>query len=60
MTKGGYFCPGHDAKLKSIFLEIGKGEKTKKQLDKITLKMYEICEKDKSRRLIEIAKKVLG
>lgn len=60
MTKGGYFCPGHDAKLKSIFLKVGKGEKTKKQLDKMTLKMYQIWEKDNSRRLIDIAREVLG
>lgn len=57
---GGYFWPGHDARLKSIFLRIGKGEESKKGLDKIRLRMYEIWERDKSRQLKEIAKEVLG
>jgi hypothetical protein len=60
MTKGGYFCPGHDMKLRSIFLKVTRGEKSKKELDEIRLKMYEIWERDKGRPLIEIAKEVLG
>ena len=60
MTKGGYFCPGDDAKLKSIFLRVSRGEKSKKELDKKRLSMYEIWERDHQRRLIDIAKAVLG
>lgn len=56
----GYFCPGHDAKLKSIFLKISRGEGNKKELDESRLRMYEIWEKEKSKPLREIAKEVLG
>lgn len=60
LTKGGYFYVGHDAKLKSIFLKISRGKMSKKELDKIVRKMYEIWEIDKSRPLKDIAMDVLG
>jgi hypothetical protein len=60
MTKGGYFCRGHDEKLKSIFRKVTEGEKDKKDLDKTMLKMYELREKDESMPLKDIAKEVLG
>jgi hypothetical protein len=58
-TKGGYFFPGDDAKLKSLFGKIVAGKVPKKDLNKIVLKMYHLWEKDKSRRLIDIAREVL-
>jgi hypothetical protein len=60
MTKGGYFCPGHDEKLKSIFRKVDKGERSEKELDENNLKMYAKWKKDKNKRLIDIAKEVLG
>lgn len=60
MTEGGYFYPGHDAKLRSIFIKVSRGKKSKKELDRIRLKMYEIWERDEGRPLIDIAKEVLG
>jgi hypothetical protein len=60
MTKGGYFCPGHDAKLKSIFLKVSRDKKNKNELDKIRLRMYEIWSNDKSKPLKDIAIEVLG
>jgi hypothetical protein len=60
LTKGGYFCPGHDAKLKSIFLKVSGDKINKKELDKNIRKMYEIWKTDQSKRLIDIAREVLG
>jgi hypothetical protein len=59
-NKGYYFLSGHDAKLKSIFLKVSRGEKRKLELDENRLKMYEMWKKDKSNRLIDIAREVLG
>jgi hypothetical protein len=60
MTKGGYFYPGHDAKLKSLFLKVSRGKKSKKELDKIRLRMYEIWSNDNSKPLKDIAMEILG
>ena len=58
MTKGGYFSPGHDSKMKSLFEKIASGA-TKKPGGPLG-KMYDIWAVDKSRPLLEIAKEVLG
>jgi len=60
MTAGGVFYPGHDATLKSLFLKVSRGVKAKEDLSPIERKMYQIWEKNKSKRLIDIAKEVLG
>jgi hypothetical protein len=60
MTKGGYFCPGHDAKLKSLFLKVSRGKKSEKELDKIRQRMYLIWSKDNSKPLSEIAREIMG
>ncbi len=58
MTKGGYFSPGHDARMKSLFEKIASGA-TKKPGGPLG-KMHDKWYADKSRPLIDIAKEVLG
>jgi hypothetical protein len=58
MTKGGYFFPGHDSKMKSLFREIAS-DPTRKPAGPLG-KMYDIWVAGESRRLIDIAKEVLG
>lgn len=60
MTKGGYFYSGDDAVLKSTFLKVSKGDIELKELDGNRQKMYRIWKEDKRKRLIDIAKEVLG
>jgi hypothetical protein len=60
MTGGGYFFPGHDSKVKSIFSRLFKGTMLKKDVNAVVLKMYGIWDKDKSVPVKDIAKQVLG
>lgn len=60
VTRGGYFYPGHDAKLKSTLRKIDTGKIIKKDVNKTILKIYEIWSKDKSKPLKEIAMEILG
>ena len=59
-TGGGIFCTGHDAKLRSIFRKVKKGDMALKDQVKSVQKMYETWQRDESRRLIDIAREVLG
>ncbi len=60
MTGGGYFFPGHDAKIKSLFKKVSEGKMLKKDVHATVLKMYAIWDRDKSTPVKDIAKQILG
>lgn len=60
MTGGGYFFPGHDSKVKSIFTRLRDNKIKKADVNKVVLKMYDVWNQDKSVPVKDIAKQVLG